>query len=115
MTAEESASDRTERFRAEMAALGLKDSAAQRERQLLLLGAALLAVGIVIGIVAFLIGHATTNPLGQRDAIVIAICGVSVSLAGVALFLRYSLAKFFRFWLARLIFEQKRDGDPLGG
>ena len=112
MTPEETISDRTERFRTEMSALSLKDSAARREEQLLRLGGALLVVGIVIGIVAFFMGHSTTNALGQRDAIVIAIGGVSVSLAGVALFLRYSLARFFRFWLARLIYEQRHSGDP---
>jgi hypothetical protein len=44
--------------------------------------------------------------LQQRDAIVIALTGVALSIAGAALFLRYGLTQFLRFWLARMIFEQ---------
>ena len=32
---------------------------------------------------------------------------------GLALFLRYSVGAFFRFWLARLIYEQKAQTDRL--
>ena len=37
----------------------------------------------------------------------IAIIGVAVTVAGAAIFLRYSFARFLRFWLARFIFEAR--------
>jgi hypothetical protein len=57
--------------------------------------------------------HGTTNPLAQRDAITLALGGVAAAVVGAALFLRYSLAGFLRFWLARLIYEQKAQTDRL--
>ena len=35
-----------------------------------------------------------------------------VAVVGAALFLRYSLAQFLRFWLARLIYEQQAADRP---
>jgi hypothetical protein len=44
---------------------------------------------------------------------------VSITVAGGALFVRYSMATFLRFWLARLSFEQQAQTDrvvaALGG
>lgn len=100
--------DRVEQFREAMAKLGLAESAVRNEARMLKLGSGLLATGVGVGVVAFLISHFTTNPLQQRDALVVAAIGISVTLAGAALYLRHSLTRFFRFWLARLVFEQQR-------
>ena len=39
--------------------------------------------------------------------------GVTVSVVGAALFLRYSVASFLRFWLARFIYEQQSQTDRI--
>ena len=57
-------------------------------------------------IVAYFVSHGTSNPLDQNDAQVLALIGVALTVAGGALFVRYSMAQFLRFWLARLSFEQ---------
>jgi hypothetical protein len=92
---------RLEQFRAEIATLRLKETNPAHDAQRLLIGGFLLTVGVVVGIVAF-------GP--QEDAIVIALIGVTLSLAGLALYLRYGLIMFMRFWLARMIFEQQQRG-----
>jgi hypothetical protein len=104
---------RVEEFKAEIAGMRLRDPATGRDRQLLRLGVALLVVGVVLAVVAYFMSHGTTNPLSQRDAIILALAGVTVSIAGGALFLRYSLATFLRFWLARLIYEQQAQTDRI--
>ena len=38
---------------------------------------------------------------------------MSVAVVGAAIFLRYSLAQFLRFWLARLIYEQQAATDRI--
>ena len=106
---------RVEEFKAEIADMRLRDPATGRDRQLLRLGAVLLVVGVVLTVVAYFVSHGTTNPLSQRDAIILALAGVAVSIAGGALFLRYSLATFLRFWLARLIYEQQAQTDRIVG
>jgi hypothetical protein len=104
-------SERVEEFKREIAEMGLKDPAAARDRLLLRLSVALLAVGPVLGVIAYFMSHGTENPLQQRDAIVLALIGVGLSVAGGALFVRYALASFMRFWLARLCWEQQAQTD----
>jgi hypothetical protein len=106
---------RVEQFKAEIAEMRLRDPATTRDRQLLRLGVALLVGGVVATVIAYFISHGTTNPLTQRDAIIVALAGVAVTIAGGALFLRYSLATFLRFWLARLIYEQQSQTDRIVG
>lgn len=104
---------RVEQFTAEIAEMKLPDTSSSRDRLLLRAGVGLMALGVVIGIVAYVLGHGTTNPLQQRDAIVMAIIGLTVAVVGAAVFLRYSLAQFLRFWLARLSWEQQSQTDRL--
>ena len=101
--------DREAAFRADVAAMRVRGGTVARERAFARLGATLLVGGVVIGIAAYAQSHGTTNALSQRDAIVLALIGVSVSVLGLALFLRYSLGALLRLWLARLVLDR---GDP---
>jgi hypothetical protein len=67
-------------------------------------------VGVALSIIGFFISHGTTSTLTQNDSLTIAIIGVAVTVAGAAIFLRYSFAQFLRFWLARFIYEAKNRG-----
>ena len=110
-TTMEAAPDRVERFKSEIAAMKLRDPSTARDRQLLRLGVALMVVGVVLGVYAYALSHGTEDALQQRDAIVIALVGVAVTVAGGAVFVRYSVAQFLRFWLARLSYEQQAQTD----
>lgn len=101
-------SDRTEQFRRDLAEMKIREPRVGMDGILLKLGLLGLVAGIVVAIVAYTMSHGTNNPLQQRDALTIGLIGVTVSIAGAALFLRYSLAGFLRFWLARFLFEQQR-------
>ncbi len=103
--------DRVTEFKAEVADMHLADPAASRDRLFLRGAVALLVVGPLLGVLGYVLSHGTTNPLQQRDAIVVALIGVSLSVVGGALYLRFALAAFLRFWLARLTYEQKAQTD----
>ncbi len=105
--------DRVEQFRAEIGDMKLRDPATSRERLWLGLGIALMAVGAVLALSSYLISHRSSDPLVQNDALTIGLAAITVALIGGALFLRYSIASFLRFWLARLIYEQKAQTDRL--
>jgi hypothetical protein len=105
--------ERVEQFKEEIASMRLRDPSTARDRQLLRLGIAGMVVGVVLGVYAYTLSHGTTDPLQQRDAIVVALVGVSLTVAGAALFVRYSVAQFLRFWLARLTYEQQAQTDRL--
>jgi TRAP-type C4-dicarboxylate transport system permease small subunit len=90
----------------------LRDPALKRDRALLVVGAVLLGVGVAIAIDGYALSHAATNDQRQQlDAITIGLIGVAVTVVGAALFLRYSIAQFLRFWLARSVYEQKAQTD----
>jgi hypothetical protein len=110
MTVEERP-ERVEQFKEEIASMRLRDPSTARDRQLLRLGIALMVIGVVLGLYAYALSHGTTNDLQQRDAIVVALLGVAVSVVGGAVFVRYSVAQFLRFWLARLSHEQQAQTD----
>ena len=108
-------SDRVEQFRAEIAAMRLKDPATERETVLLRLGVLLMVGGVVLTLVSYFASHSTKLALDQGDDTNLALLGVGLTLVGGVLFLRYSLANFLRFWLARLIYEQRASTDRLAG
>lgn len=104
---------RVEEFKREITAMRLKDPATSRDRVLLRFGVLLMVVGIAVAVFAYFGSHGTTNPLEQRDYLVVAMIGTCLTIAGSALFLRYSIAQFLRFWLARLTYEQQMAVDRL--
>jgi len=105
--------DRVEEFKAEIASMKLRDPATSRDRIWLMVGIALMAVGIVLAAISYPMSHGTTNPLSQTDAVTLGLTGIAAAVVGGAIFLRYSLASFLRFWLARLIYEQKAQTDRI--
>jgi hypothetical protein len=104
------AASRTETFKAEVADLKITDPNAGLDKPFMLGGLVLMVAGIVVSIIGFVISHGTTSSLTQNDAVTVAIIGVGITVAGAAIFLRYSFAQFLRFWLARFIYESKNRG-----
>ena len=96
---------RADRFVRELAELKIPDPAAGRGRLWLRAGDVLMVLGLVAVVGAYLLSHNTSDPLVQRDAIVLALGGVAVCVVGSAVFLRYSLTGFLRFWLARQSYD----------
>jgi uncharacterized membrane protein YidH (DUF202 family) len=103
--------ERVEQFKQEIGDMKVRDPATGRDRVWLRAGIGMMVVGIGITIAAYFMSHGTSNPLAQNDALVLAIIGLSATIAGGALFLRYSIAAFLRFWLARFIYEQQIQTD----
>lgn len=110
MTTSES---RADRFTRDLAELKIPDPAAGRAVLWLRVGIALLVIGPVLGVIAYFMSHGTSNTLVQRDAIIIALIGISAAVVGSAVFLRYSLTNFLRFWLARQAFDLSVLADRL--
>lgn len=106
---------RADRFVREVNELKIPDPAAGHAGLWLRLGVALMALGLVVEVSAYLISHGTNNPLAQRDAIVLALGGVSGSVVGAAIFVRYSLTRFLRFWMARQSYDLAQLGDRMIG
>ena len=100
--------DRADGFRQAVAEMPVAGGAMARERQLARLGMVLLIAGPVIGVCAYFLSNSTTNALQQRDAIVVGLLAVTVSLLGLGLYLRHSLGGILRLWLARAVAEREQ-------
>ena len=106
--------DRAEEFKAEIAEMKLKTGRARAENTLQILGVVLMIAGIAIALGAYSASlNVTATPgtnvdiLDSNSYTPLAIAGLAISVTGGFLFLRYSLAKFLRFWLLRQAYEQK--------
>ena len=104
---------RIEQFRAEVADMKLRDPATGLDRLLVRLGVVGLVTGLGFGVAAWFISHGTRNPLKQRDAIVVALLGLTIAVVSGALFVKGALAGFLRFWMARLCYEQQAQADRI--
>jgi uncharacterized membrane protein YidH (DUF202 family) len=106
---------RIEQFRSEVDGLKLKGSSGQGEQRLLLLGVVLTVVGVVLAIVgAVQVGASGGSPADQRAFMAQgSFMGLALIIAGAALFVRYSMARFMRFWLIRLTFESRANTDRI--
>jgi hypothetical protein len=121
----DASSPRAEEFKAEMATLKLRTGGASRERPLLAVGVLLMIAGVVLALVAYsAASNVKVTPgtnidlLNSGEYTPLAIAGLALTVAGGFVFLRYSLARFLRFWLLRQSYEQqvaldRRAGDTV--
>ncbi len=101
------AEGRRAQFEEDIAAVRIRTGKAEAEQRYTLLGLIGLGAGLAFGLFAYFTstGTAATNDI--LELVILAMLGVNLSIIGAALFLRYSVARFLRFWLLRLIYESK--------
>jgi hypothetical protein len=105
--------DRIDALAADVDELARSTTGAGRERPLQVLGAVMMTAGIVVAVAAWIAaGGENSGDLGvdnaeQNEWLILALAGVATTVAGSAVFLRYSLARFFRLWLLRQLHETR--------
>ena len=103
---------RLSQFQDEVTKLKLKGGGANPERTGASWGIGLAIVGGIIVVVAWLSGKGG-NTSAKLDSEVAAIIGLLVGLVGLALWLRNSLTRYLRYWLIRLIYEDREQTERL--
>jgi hypothetical protein len=98
---------RREQFEEDIAAVRIRTGKAEAEQRYTILGVAGLVAGAVVCLLAYFGSTGQSDTRDVISSVILALFGVTLSVAGAALFLRYSLARFLRFWLLRLIYEQQ--------
>ena len=105
---------RLRQFQDEVDQLRVSGGRANPERIGRGIGAVLMLAGLVLGIYAYFgLSHPTTNPLQQGDATTIGLLGVGFCVVGTGLFVVFSLTRYFRYWLVRLIYEERDQTDRI--
>jgi uncharacterized membrane protein len=106
--------DRIQTFTEEIAAMKLRGARSDRERWLLTLGVVALVAGVGLAVYG---GFQASGTAVTADQIAFLATGTLVGLvlvvAGTALFVRYSIARFMRFWLVRLVHENRTETDRI--
>jgi hypothetical protein len=104
--------DRLEEFQAELARLRVKTRSKDEEQRLLFAGIVLMPLGLVVVLIGYLGASGTTDFTAQIPYLLSGgVLGLGLTIVGAALFLRYSLGRYLRFWLLRLIFEEHTSAD----
>jgi hypothetical protein len=104
---------RIEQFRSEIEALKLKGGSGAGEQKLLVAGVVVTAIGIALAVLgAVQVGASGGSPADQRAYLAQgSLMGLALIVAGAALFVRYSLGRYLRFWLIRLTYEGRANTD----
>jgi hypothetical protein len=108
-----STNGRIDRFRTEAAELNLKTSSQSRDSLLQGLGLALMVIAVVVAFVAYQASLGSSDSRDIQSYIVLAVAMLALAVLGGALFLRYSMAKFLRFWLLRQLYEGQAHVDQV--
>ena len=101
-----------DRLEAGVQALTVPEPLAEAETLLLKSGAVLPVIGLVLMIAAWWSASDTPYVADQIPMLISGgLVGLGLLLVGIGLFLRYSLTRLFRFWLARVIVEQQTQNE----
>jgi hypothetical protein len=96
--------ERIERLQSEAAQLGVT-TGGRRDGLYQTLGAVAAVGGVVVALITYASSLGMENSLDVQSAIILAVAMLGVSVVGSAVFLRYSFARFLRFWLLRQMVE----------
>lgn len=107
--------ERAERFTREIGEMRIEDPSPGRHGLWVRVGLAVMVLGVATCVLGVSRSQGTSDAFAQRDALALGLTGIAATVAGAAVYLRYSLTKVLRFWLARLSFEMQRPThDPEG-
>jgi hypothetical protein len=104
--------DRIERLQSEASRLDVARSGS-RDSLFQTVALVAMAVGVVGAFIAWQASLGSDDPRDIQSYIILAIVFLGLVIIGAAVFLRYSLAKFLRFWLLRQLYEGQAHVDEL--
>ncbi len=105
---------RVKQFTEEIESMKLKASSSQTERWLLAIGVIAAVAGVVLVVIGGLQVQSNTDPIKQTSALATgSYLGIALLIAGAALFVRYSVTRYLRFWLIRLVWESRANTDRI--
>ena len=104
-------SPRLQQFQSEVDQLKVTGGRANPERTWMIVGIVLMITGLIVTLVSYTATHGSTNSQDFADFNVLSNFGLAVTVVGSVLFLTMSIQRYLRYWLIRLIHEQRDSTD----
>jgi len=108
-------SPRLAEFQREVDELKVSGGKANPERVWVILSSIGMILGLVLALVGWIGTRGTDSSLGIADYNSMGTLGLTLTVASAAVFTVMSLRRYFRYWLVRLIFEQRDQTDRIVG
>jgi hypothetical protein len=107
-------STRLAQFEDEVAKLKVTGGGANPERLGSQWGIGLTILGFVIAIISWWSAlDAKDSAITALRSEIFALIGIGISLVGIIIWLRNSLTRYLRYWIIRLVYEQREQTDQL--
>ena len=104
---------RLAQFEDEVAKLKVTGGGANPERLGSQWGIGLTILGFVIAIISWWSAKDNANAITALRANIFAFIGIGLSLVGIIIWVRNSLTRYMRYWIIRLVYEQREQTDAL--
>ena len=105
-------SDRIERLRTDAAALKVGRGAG-RDGLWQAVGVVAMTAGVAVSLLAYQLSLSKDDQRDIQSLQILAVSMLALAVVGGAVFLRYSLARFLRFWLLRQLYEGQAQIDQV--
>ena len=106
--------ERVQAFQNEIESMKLKAAGAENESRLLIAGVLLAVIGIGLTVLTAVQIPNESDPVKQTTLLATgSLLGIALLIAGIALFVRFSMARYLRFWLIRLVHESRANTDRI--
>jgi hypothetical protein len=104
--------ERIEEFKEEIASMRIRPPEDRSERAWLIAGIVLPLLGLAAIGIGWWGASGSAYPAEQLPYVISGgLLGVGLIVAGAALFVRYSMTRYLRFWLLRMIYEERSQTD----
>ena len=104
--------DRIERLKSDAAELKVGQSAG-RDGLYQTAGAVAMGAGVVLAFAAYQLSLGKDDTRDIQSLQIMSVAMLTLAVVGAAVFLRYSLARFLRFWLLRQLYEGQSHIDQV--
>ena len=112
MTATSATTDAAARLEQKIGEIQVPEPKSDTEALLLKIGLALPIIGLVLVLVAWYRASDTPYVANQIPMLISGgLFGLGLAVIGLGLFIRFSLARLLRFWMARFVLEQQAQTD----
>jgi hypothetical protein len=103
---------RIDEFKEEIAGMRIRPPEDRTERTWLIAGIVLPLLGLLAIGIGWWGASGSAYPAEQLPYVISGgLLGVGLIVAGAALFVRYSMTRYLRFWLLRMIYEERSQTD----